>query len=79
MGSGSSTSQKNNNNNNNNNTNNSNNTNNTILDIEIPSNIPLLPTDKSDRSDTHISKSQDIKSKNHIKYLDDKYKTIQDK
>tara|TARA_B100001057_G_C22584039_1_gene846328 strand:- start:635 stop:856 length:222 start_codon:yes stop_codon:yes gene_type:complete len=73
MGSGSSTSQKNNNNNN------------TILDIEIPSNIPLLPTDKSDRSDTHISKcksqdikskSQDIKSKNHIKYLDDKYKTI---
>tara|TARA_Y100000816_G_C26073490_1_gene564867 strand:- start:513 stop:746 length:234 start_codon:yes stop_codon:yes gene_type:complete len=77
MGSGSSTSQNNNNNNNNNNT---------ILDIEIPSNIPLLPTDKSDRSDTHISasqdnksKSQDIKSKNHIKYLDDKYKTIQDK
>ena len=69
MGSGSSTSQNNNNNNNNN----------TILDIEIPSNIPLLPTDKSDRSDTHISKSQDIKSKNHIKYLDDKYKTIQDK
>ena len=67
MGSGSSTSQKNNNNNN------------TILDMEIPSNIPLLPTDKSDRSDTHISKSQDIKSKNHIKYLDDKYKTIQDK
>ena len=71
MGSGYSTSQK--------NKNNKNNTNNTILDIEIPTDIPLLPTYTSDRSDTHNSKLLDSKSKNHIKYLDDKYKIIQDK
>ena len=77
MGSGSSTSQK-----NTKNTTNTKNTKNTILDIETPSNIPLLPTDISDRSDKHTNKSSDInknKSKNNIKYLDDKYKSVQDK
>ena len=69
MGSGSSTSQK--NTKNTKNTVNTTNTTNTILDIETPSNIPLLPTDISDRSDKHTNKSSDInknKSKNNIYY-----------